>query len=147
VKWNATSAPALSTPTLAQAGVLYGTTQIGGTYNHGTVYRMSPGKDGWTEEVLYSFPRGKNGATPVAGIVLDAVGNIYGTTELGGSRDRGTVFELATLDNLHYQHTVLWTLAGTDGANPLGSLILDHADHLYGTTTGGDPATRASCSK
>ncbi len=126
------------TPVLDQFGNLYGTTYEGGIYNRGTVYELSRGQNGeWTEKILYSFPGGKNGANPAAGIVFDAAGNIYGTTSLGGSTGRGTVFELAALGGSHYQHIVLWTFNGTDGEGPLGSLILDNASNLYGTTNSG----------
>ena len=125
------------TPVLDQFGSLYGTTYGGGVYNHGTVYVLSPEQNGeWTEKILYSFPGGKNGANPAAGIVFDPAGNIYGTTALGGS-SHGTVFELAALGSSHYQHIVLWTFNGTDGEGPLGSLILDNLSNLYGTTNSG----------
>lgn len=127
-------------PVLDQFGNLYGTTYLGGVYNQGTVYELSPGQNGeWTEKILYSFKGLKDGANPLAGIVFDAAGNIYGTTALGGStKGQGTVFELATLGNSNYVHTILWTFSGTDGANPYASLILDSAGkHLYGTTNAG----------
>jgi uncharacterized repeat protein (TIGR03803 family) len=126
------------TPVLDQFGNLYGTTYQGGVYNRGTVYMLSRGQNGeWTENILYSFPGGKNGANPAPGIVFDAAGNIYGTTALGGRNGHGTVFELAALGSSHYQQTVLWTFNGTDGEDPLGSLILDKASNLYGTTNSG----------
>lgn len=79
---------------LDQFGNAYGTTYEGGVYNHGTVYELSPGQNGkWTEKILNSFKGLKDGANPVAGIVFDAAGNIYGTTTLGGTtKGRGTVF-------------------------------------------------------
>jgi len=124
-----------------QAGNLYGTTSQGGTKNKGTVYELTPGENGaWTEQILYSFELGKGGNTPVAGVALDATGNIYGTAALGGSKykGQGTVFELAALGNSTYKYTVLWTFNGKDGANPYCSLILDSAGDLYGTAnTGG----------
>ena len=126
------------TPVLDQFGNLYGTTYGGGIYNRGTVYVLSRGQNGeWTEKILYSFQGGKNGANPAAGIVFDAAGNIYGTTALEGSNGHGTVFELAALGGSHYQQIVLWTFNGTDGEGPLGSLILDNASNLYGTTNSG----------
>jgi len=66
-------------------------------------------------------------------------GNIYGTTELGGSKNQGegTVFELSPLGDFNYKHTVIWTFNGTDGEYPLGSLILNSAGNLYGTTNSG----------
>jgi uncharacterized repeat protein (TIGR03803 family) len=125
---------AQGTPVLDQAGNLYGTTYYGGAKNKGTVYKLTPGDNGeWTEAILYSFKGGHDGALPQAGIVVDAAGNIYGTTEHGD----GTVFDLAALGNSNYEHTVLWTFNGKDGANPAGGLILDSSGRLYGTTTWG----------
>jgi len=79
------------------AGNLYGVTQAGGAYNKGTVFELSPSKDGWTETVLYSFTGGTDGSEPVGGLTIDTSGNLYGTTESGGDQlvQCGTVFELA----------------------------------------------------
>jgi uncharacterized repeat protein (TIGR03803 family) len=138
----------LGTPVLDQAGNLYGTTSAGGAHNYGTVYKLSPGETGWTETILHSFNNnGTDGYDPVAGIVLDAAGNIYGTTSLGGTpsivlgyaRIPGTVFKLvAPVGNgKTYQEKVL-SFDGTDGFAPFGSLILDSSTgNLYGTTVDG----------
>jgi uncharacterized repeat protein (TIGR03803 family) len=132
-----------STLVLDKAGNLYGTTVLGGAHgvpaqSGGTVYELSPGKNGkWTEKILYSF-KGlvggvrQDGREPYAGIVFDASGNIYGTTAAGGMyADYGTVFEL--LAGSH-EEKVLWNFNGTDGRLPFESLILDSAGNLYGTT-------------
>jgi uncharacterized repeat protein (TIGR03803 family) len=74
-------------------GSLYGTTQMGGTKNLGTVFRLSPTKTGgWKETVLYQFQGGNDGDDPDGGVVLDAQGNRYGTTSSGG----GTAISTAT---------------------------------------------------
>ena len=78
------------------AGNLYGTTVSGGTYNYGTVFKLSPGEGGWTETVLHTF-NGTDGAAPYAGLIRDAAGNLYGTTFLGGAYGGGTVFELTPI--------------------------------------------------
>jgi uncharacterized repeat protein (TIGR03803 family) len=65
------------------AGNLYGTTIAGGTHGNGTVFRLAPPPiqgGPWTETVLYSFGASPDGAAPVAGVTLDAAGNLYGTT-------------------------------------------------------------------
>jgi uncharacterized repeat protein (TIGR03803 family) len=120
------------------AGNLYFTTPLGGTRNRGTVYKLIPGDAGWTAEILHSFQGGKDGNRPV-GIVLDAAGNIYGTTAHGGLRNFGTVFELAppTLKHGKYKKRVLWVFDGSDGESPTSGPILDSAGNLYGTTGGG----------
>ena len=131
------SSPTYS-PVVDQSGNLYGTTYTGGAANNGTVYKLSPANGAWTEEILYSFLGGADGAGPFgAAVVLDAAGNIYGTTSAGGSANDGTVFELSALGNSSYQHTVLWSFSGTDGINPYCTPILDSAGNLYGTASSG----------
>jgi len=83
------------------SGNLYGTTTMGGAYknscgaNCGTVFQLTPAAGGtWTEKVLHSFGKGKDGASPYAGLILDAAGNLYGTTSAGGADNSGTVFEI-----------------------------------------------------
>jgi uncharacterized repeat protein (TIGR03803 family) len=69
------------------AGNLYGTTTGGGTSNSGTVFELTPtGGGGWTGQVLYSFGNTPDGAYSNAGLIFDAAGNLYGTTELGGAK-------------------------------------------------------------
>ncbi len=91
---------ALGTLVLDQAGNLYGTTENGGAFGeqfggYGTVYKLSPEKKGSKVKILHSFKGDpKDGVAPVAGIVFDASGNLYGTTYEGGKSGLGTVFEL-----------------------------------------------------
>ena len=76
------------------AGNLYSTTSLGGAYANGTVFELSPtGVGNWTEKVLFSF-NGTDGNNPQASLVMDAVGNVYGTTVEGGAHLDGTVFEI-----------------------------------------------------
>ena len=118
-----------------KAGNLYGTTQAGGTYGYGTVFKLAP--DG-TETVLHAFAGGSDGGKPMAGLIQDKSGNLYGTTE-GADGSAGTVFKLAPDGT----ETVLHVFTGYetgDGAYPAGDLILDEQGNLYGTTAeGGTP--------
>jgi uncharacterized repeat protein (TIGR03803 family) len=115
------------------AGNLYGTTSGGGAHGHGAVFKLdATGK----ETVLYSFAAGTDGAGPLAGLVRDARGNLFGTTNGGGGTGClgagcGTVFEVDTTG----REKVLHRFAGADGGNPVGGLIRDAAGNLYGTTS------------
>jgi uncharacterized repeat protein (TIGR03803 family) len=81
-------------------GNLYGTTYEGGAYNSsGTVFKLTPGGGGtWKETVVHSFGNGTDGSTPDAGLIMDASGNLYGTTNAGGAYGYGTVFEVMLAD-------------------------------------------------
>jgi uncharacterized repeat protein (TIGR03803 family) len=122
------------------AGNLYGTTQWGGAYGQGTVFELMPSSGGrWKEVVIYSFTNGSDGGLPVAGLVGDAAGNLYGTAQAGGlvkAECCGTVFELSPSGNA-WKETVLYSFTGAngDGAAPTASLIFDAAGNLYGTTS------------
>jgi uncharacterized repeat protein (TIGR03803 family) len=110
------------------AGNLYGTTTAGGTYNVGAVFELIPaGVATWTEEVLYSFKNnGIDGTLPFAGLVLDAAGNLYGTTFQGGTYGLGTTFELTPDGQGGWAEKVLYSFGNaTDGAGPEASLIFD----------------------
>jgi uncharacterized repeat protein (TIGR03803 family) len=73
------------------AGNLYGATEQGGDFHYGTVFKLDRAGN---ESVLHSFTYGSDGAFPVAGVVLDAAGNIYGTTNNGGTSGEGIVFKI-----------------------------------------------------
>ncbi|MGC9948411.1 MAG: choice-of-anchor tandem repeat GloVer-containing protein [Bryobacteraceae bacterium] len=117
-------------------GNLYGTTYFGGTAGMGVVYKLDTSGN---ETVLHSFTGGLDGKAPIAGVLLDPAGYIYGTTYYGGAGSSGVVYKLDPAG--HY--TVLYSFAGgTDGRNPYAGLARDSAGNLYGTTEygGGDTA-------
>lgn len=120
------------------AGNLYGTTASGGTFGSGTVFGLKPkASGGWEEGVLHSFRNdGKDGYIPVASLTLDAAGNLYGTTESGGTFGGGTVFGLTPKSGGGWVEGVLhsFTIDGSDGYFPEAGLIFDAAENLYGTT-------------
>lgn len=77
-----------------QAGNLYGATSGGGASNWGTVFKLVPSSGGqWNEVILYQFTGGADGANPSSGVIMDAAGNLYGTTTNGGD-DEGVVYEI-----------------------------------------------------
>ncbi len=115
-------------------GNLYGTTYVGGKYGAGTVFRVTPtGK----ENTMHSF-----GSTPTDGedpahvvLVMDRLGNLYGTTFFGGTHGDGTVFEITAGGG----ESVLYNFgaAKTDSINPSAGLAIDSKGNLYGTTVAG----------
>lgn len=117
-------------------GNLYGTTAAGGTHGAGTVFEVS----GLVETILYNFAGQADGAGPQAGLAMDAAGNLYGTTANGGTSGNGTVFKLAppaVVGGL-WKESVLYSFGtGTDGAIPVGGVILDASGNVYGTTSAG----------
>ena len=119
-----------------KAGNLYGTTTAGGgVENAGTVFMVTVSG---AEQVLYTFPAGKNGATPEAGLAMDAEGNLYGTTTAGGANGNGTVFRLtAPKTGGTWTETLLYSFGnGTDGAVPVAGVTLLEGS-IYGTTSAG----------
>jgi uncharacterized repeat protein (TIGR03803 family) len=118
------------------AGNLYGTTGYGGTSFAGNVFQLDTSDK---ESVLHSFTGGSDGDLPMASLVLDAAGNLYGTTDAGGSScgggiGCGIVFRV----NQSARETVLYRFTNfADGGYPDAELVRDAADNLYGTTTAG----------
>jgi uncharacterized repeat protein (TIGR03803 family) len=126
------------------AGNLYGTTHSKGANGWGTVYELSPSGSGWTLKVLYAFQGGNDGAYPVAGVIFDNSGNLYGATTQNGVNGGGTVFELSPSGG-SWNLSVLANFTGTDG--PVASLTFDASGNLYGTTFMDDPAGYGSVFK
>jgi uncharacterized repeat protein (TIGR03803 family) len=120
---------------LDKSGNLYGTTEYGGTYGIGTVFELSHANGTWTETVLHSFSS-TEGNGPLAGLISDSSGNLYGTATYGGSGGAGTAFEL-TQSNGNWTETVLHSFNYSDGYSPTSSLIFGGLGNLYGTASGG----------
>jgi uncharacterized repeat protein (TIGR03803 family) len=98
----------------------------------------SSAKAAWKEATLFSF-NGTSGSGPEGSLIADAKGNLYGTTGQGGKNGDGTVFKLTppTGSKTAWTHAVLYNFSGIDGKSPGGSLVLDSAGNLYGTTPEG----------
>jgi uncharacterized repeat protein (TIGR03803 family) len=115
-----------------QNGYLYGTTYYGGAHGYGEVYQLTPSGSSWTENVLYSFQNGSDGADVAAGLIFDSAGNLYGATTSGGSGGGGTVFQLAPSGGGHWTFNLLCSFSGSAG--PANSLVMDASGNFYGTT-------------
>lgn len=127
------------TPNLLRdsAGNLYGPTSTGGSQGAGTVFELSPNGGGWTEQTLYTFQGGSDGANPSSGLIADAAGNLYGETARGGAQSIGTVYELSPSGG-NWSKTTLYSFVDqTTGMFPNGGLLLDAKGNLYGTTAQG----------
>lgn len=119
------------------SGNLYGAAGEEGSSNCGSVFELSPSGSSWTEKTLYAFKGGNDGCTPVATLIFDKSGNLYGTTKLGGSHGVGTAYKLSKSGS-SWSESLLHTFGGTkDGQYPTGNLVIDSSGNLYGTTEGG----------
>lgn len=120
------------------AGSIYGTA-LDGFYGEGTVYELIHGSP-WTVNLLYTFDNiyKSDGTIPLAGLIFDTVGNLYGTTETGGntacSNGCGTVFELTPSSGTWTENLIYEFNAGASGSHPTSTLTADPSGNLYGTT-------------
>ena len=125
------------------AGNLYGTTTAGGANGNGVVFELRAPKRksaAWTEQVLYSFGTGADGATPVAGLSFDSAGNLYGTNSAGGDYGYGTVFQLVPSASGWTENILHSFQNADDGAVPYAGLISDKTGNFYGAATEGGTA-------
>src|SRR6266852_5668058 len=121
---------------LDKEGNLYGGTGEGGARFYGTVFELTPQG---TETILHSFgPNGGDGYDPLAGVVRDKKGNLYGTSIFGGAYGGGNGYGCGTVFKLtpKGKETILHSFNnnGTDGFYPLGGVVMDKNGNLYGTT-------------
>lgn len=137
------------------SGNLYGITSLGGTHNHGVVYKLAPvpGSDLWAETVLYDFCAKSacaDGALAVAGLTYfgaasgqpyDGTAPLFGITIGGGANGGGTVFELSPAGNRLWHENVLHGFCAeaqcTDGQSPRAPLAIDASGNIFGTTNVG----------
>jgi uncharacterized repeat protein (TIGR03803 family) len=132
------------------AGNLYGATFQGGPNNCigvgcGVAFQLVPGNDGWTYDIVHAFQGRGDGVYPNTPLLIDASGNLYGSTEYGGGLGKcaagivtiscGTVYELSPGSNNIWNETILHRfIGGNGGSSPDSPLIFDSAGNLYGET-------------
>ena len=115
-----------------QSGNLYGATSERGPGGGGTVFKLTPSDGSWNFSLLYSFTA-TLACGPMANLVMDAAGNLYGTTFCEGAHGDGSVFKL-TPSSPYWTYTSLYDFTGgDDGRNPLSNVVFDTSGNLYGT--------------
>jgi len=132
--------------TMGQNGVLYGTSNFGGTYGLGAVFSLAPPASAggsWTETVLWGFGGAGDGEFPSGGVLIGRAGALYGTTLNGGAYGLGAVYVLVppASSGGTWTETLVYSFMGSpDGEGPEGSLAIDRNGALYGATLGGGSA-------
>jgi uncharacterized repeat protein (TIGR03803 family) len=131
-------------PVLDANGNLFGTTMLGGPDNAGTIFELSRNASNqWVETILHEFTGASDGGYPVAGLVFDNQGNLYGTAGGGGTNGTGVVFELSPQGS-GWSYSVIYSfgayLKTNDGFAPNSPVVFDSAGNMYGTTNEGGGA-------
>jgi uncharacterized repeat protein (TIGR03803 family) len=132
---------ASSSAALIQAtdGNFYGTSDSGGAFNLGTIFRMTPSG---VVTILHVFTGGADGASPLAALIQASDGNFYGTTYMGGVADKGTIFTMTPGGAFTPLHA--FTGGYGDGANPRAPLVQATDGNFYGTTELGGVSNRGT---
>jgi uncharacterized repeat protein (TIGR03803 family) len=132
-------------------GEFYGTiSQASGS--GGDVFQLTPGHGGpWVAKTIHTFNVASDGQNPYSGLIVDATGNLYGTTSAGGSANgqAGTVYKLTppVSSSDPWTETILTNFAyptSNGASDPIGGLLLK-GGRLYGTTSGCQGQFYAGC--
>jgi len=142
-----------ATLTLDGGGHLYGTTELGGASNVGTVFKMTPSESGWVLTKIFEFTNTNDstGGYPLAPVIFGTDGALYGSASSGGQHYGGVVFKLqppATFCraiSCPWTQTVLANLYGFYGIEPSGPLSFDPSGNIYGTTQLGGNFNPVGC--
>ncbi len=127
-----------------KSGRLFGTTNVGGRTNFGTVFQLTPptqGNSKWSEKIIRDFSDKTSGDSPYGGLILDPAGNLFGTTFQCCVADWGPVFELSptTKTKIGWAYKALFNFpaSGSDGEYLEEDVVMDASGALYGATSQG----------
>jgi len=129
--------------TIGKNGALYGTTAFGGVNSSGAVYKLSETAKGLTESVIHSFGASGDGSYPYGGLTFDSLGNLYGTTSIGGAVGYGSVYRLKPTKS-GWTETLLHSFTDQNGDGSgmyYVNIVSDAAGNLYGATAFGGANT------
>ena len=127
---------------LLHSGHLYGVATAGGANGKGAAFELTPSQAGeWNLNTIYAFKGQPDAGFPYGGLLLDASGNLYGTTYYDGANNLGSVYQLSPAATGQWKEKVLYSFkGGRDGQNSISNLVFDAAGNLYGTTSEGGAA-------
>lgn len=122
--------------TVDSHGAVYGTTPLGGTPNAGVIYQLINRNGTWGEKIIHTFTGGNDGIGGSAGrLVPDRRGGFFGACTAGGANGDGVIFHIAPAGNGTWNFTTIYAFKGMpDAGFPYGTLLMDNAGNLYGTS-------------
>jgi uncharacterized repeat protein (TIGR03803 family) len=127
-----------NSPVVFSSSTIYGVTQQGGLNDSGIIYQFTPGKNGGTYSVLYSFGANNDASSPNGPLLMDSAGSLYGVTSLGGAFNVGAVYKLSPPQSGgSWTESILFSFGGgsqSSGITPVGNLLFDSLGNLYGVT-------------
>jgi len=128
---------------LLHSGHLYGVATAGGANGKGAAFELTPSQAGeWNLNTIYAFKGQPDAGFPYGGLLLDASGNLYGTTYYDGANNLGSVYQLSPAATGQWKEKVLYSFkGGRNGQNSISNLVFDAAGNLYGTTSEGGAAS------
>ncbi len=120
--------------TYRDPGRFYGLTNLGGSFGYGTAFELTSGPDGtWSKSILHNFGGSSTGGMPpIFSLTIGPSGQLYGTTDMGGSSGYGTAFELVERGGAWGEKILHDFTIGSDAGNPNGGVVLGSAGNLYG---------------
>jgi uncharacterized repeat protein (TIGR03803 family) len=135
----------VASPVIDNRGNLYWTVLNDAENPCGFVYGLTRESGGtWEGKTLHAFGDSHDGCMPLAALIIDSKGNLYGTTSGGGKFGKGAAFELSPKVDGNWTEKVIWSFKGfpLDGSDPRVNLTLASNGNLYGTTLSGSASSK-----